>query len=417
MPHVPLGVSEKFKGHSKQGMYGDVIEEIDWSVGQVLEALDRYKLSENTMVIFTSDNGPWLSFGNHAGSTGGLREGKGTAFEGGPRVPAIMRWPGRIDAGSVCEKMASTIDILPTLSAIASANLPKHPIDGVNILPLLEGDKEANPRKHFFYYYGAELRGVREGKWKRVFEHRTRSYEDQPPGMDGHPGKYSFPTVSAALYDLETDIAETTDLSSEYPEVVARLDVLAEEARSKLGDRLRHRQGSEVRPPGRKGFERETTVKNMAAGCGVTLTDEPSIKYPVAGAGTLINGHLGSRDFHDGQWLGFEGNNMEATIDLGAIKTVQSVTAHFLRNQISWIFLPKEVSVAISTDGRSWHAVGKKQMDLIQDMSTEVVAVEIPVTETVRYVKVKGINIGRCPDWHAGDGGKAWLFCDEVVVV
>ncbi len=118
MPHVPLGVSDKFKGHSAQGMYGDVIEEIDWSVGQVLAALDRHQLAENTLVIFTSDNGPWLNFGNHAGSAAPLREGKGTAFEGGPRVPAIMRWPGRIEAGSVSGRMASTIDILPTLAVL-----------------------------------------------------------------------------------------------------------------------------------------------------------------------------------------------------------------------------------------------------------------------------------------------------------
>ncbi|MCP4711638.1 MAG: sulfatase, partial [Planctomycetes bacterium] len=134
MPHVPLGVSDKFRDQSAQGMYGDVMMEIDWSVGQVLQTLEKHNLQDDTLVIFTSDNGPWLNFGNHAGSALPLREGKGTMFEGGVRVPCIMRWPGRIPQGTVCDKMAATIDLLPTLAAVTSAPLPKNKIDGVNIL-------------------------------------------------------------------------------------------------------------------------------------------------------------------------------------------------------------------------------------------------------------------------------------------
>jgi arylsulfatase len=261
MPHVPLGVSDKFRGHSEQGMYGDVIEEIDWSVGQVLEALERHGVANDTLVIYTSDNGPWLNYGNHAGTVGPLREGKGTALEGGPRVPAIMRWPGRIAPGSVCTRMASTIDILPTLAAVTQAALPELEIDGVSIVPLLEGDESANPRNVFYFYYGPELRAVREGKWKRVFEHRTRSYVGVEPGMDGYPGPYAFPTIPAALYDLDNDIGETTDVAAEHSEVVARLDALAEEARRALGDRLTDRQGEEVREPGRRPLNRlEATI-------------------------------------------------------------------------------------------------------------------------------------------------------------
>ena len=252
MVHVPLGVSDRFRGHSEQGMYGDVVEEIDWSVGQVVQTLEQLGLTENTLVIFTSDNGPWLNFGNHAGSAWPLREGKGTAFEGGPRVPAIMRWPGRIPAGSVCTRMAATIDILPTIAAITGASLPDQTIDGISILPLFEGDQAAEPRTQFLFYYTGELRGVREGRWKRVYSHRTRSYAGVEPGRDGLPGPYAFPVVPAALYDLENDIGETTDVSRQYPEVVQRLDSLAEAAREALGDRLTGRRGSEVRPPGRR---------------------------------------------------------------------------------------------------------------------------------------------------------------------
>ena len=266
MPHVPLGVSDKFRGHSAHGLFGDVIEEIDWSVGQVLASLEQLGLAENTIVIFTSDNGPWLNFGNHAGSTGGLREGKGTAFEGGPRVPAIMRWPGNIEPGSICTEMASTIDLLPTIAAITGASLPEKPIDGVNILPLLLNETIRSPRKQFYFYYTAELRGVREGKWKRVYEHRTRSYAGVEPGRDGFPGPYAFPTVPTALYDLENDVGETTDVSADFPEIVARLDALAELARETLGDELTDREGSEVRPPGQRESERPDTATHPVEG-------------------------------------------------------------------------------------------------------------------------------------------------------
>ena len=129
--------------------------------------------------------------------------------------------------------------------------MPERTIDGVNILPLLEGEADANPRNVFWFYYTAELRAVREGKWKRVFEHRTRSYVGVEPGMDGHPGPYAFLTVPAALYDLRTDVGETTDVSADHPDVVARLEQIAETARATLGDRLTGREGTGVRPPGR----------------------------------------------------------------------------------------------------------------------------------------------------------------------
>ena len=152
LPHVPLAVSDKFKGKSKQGLYGDVMMEIDWSIGQILQTLKELKLEKNTLVIFTSDNGPWINYGNHAGSTGGLREGKGTSFEGGQRVPCLMLWKGTIPEGFVCNKLVSGIDILPTLAAISGAALPEKRIDGVNILSLMKGDINANPRKSFYFY-------------------------------------------------------------------------------------------------------------------------------------------------------------------------------------------------------------------------------------------------------------------------
>jgi arylsulfatase len=248
MPHVPLGVSEKFRGKSKQGLYGDVIMEIDWSVGQILQTLKKYDLDKNTLVIFTSDNGPWLNYGNHAGSAIPLREGKGTSWEGGARVPCIMRWPAKIEANTVCKKMAATIDLLPTITAIAGAPLPTKKVDGVNILPLLEGKKDANPRDYYYFYYGRELRGVRQGKWKLTFPHKHRSYEGLEPGKDGYPGPTKTAKTGLQLFDLENDIGETVNVLHKHPEVVTRLEILAQQAREDIGDRLHNMEGKNVRP-------------------------------------------------------------------------------------------------------------------------------------------------------------------------
>ncbi len=252
MPHVPLAVSDKFKGKSEQGLYGDVMMEIDWSVGEVIKALEKNGLTKNTLVIFTSDNGPWLNYGNHAGTTGGLREGKGSSYEGGQKVPCIMKWPGHIPAGIVCNKLASTIDILPTLAAITCSNLPKKKIDGVNILPLMLGNFEATPRNEFLYYYrDNQLEAVRKGQWKLVFDHHGRTYEGFLPGNDGMPGEVNenFPFVGG-LYDLRRDPGERYDVQALYPDVVADLKKLADAAREDLGDSLLKMKGKNVRPAG-----------------------------------------------------------------------------------------------------------------------------------------------------------------------
>lgn len=249
MVHTPLGVSDKFRGKSQQGKFGDVMMEVDWSVSEILKTLEKHDLTENTLVIFTSDNGPWLNFGKHAGSAGPFREGKGTSFEGGVRVPCIMRWPVQIPQGTVCRRMAATMDVLPTLAAITGAALPQNKIDGMNILPLLRGKTDANPRDHLFYYYGKELQAVRQGRWKLHFPHGYRSYKGVEPGKGGLPGPYAQGETGLELYDLENDIGETQDVAGNYPDIVERLTVLGERARKELGDK--DKAGEEVRPPGR----------------------------------------------------------------------------------------------------------------------------------------------------------------------
>ncbi|MDE3003445.1 MAG: sulfatase-like hydrolase/transferase [Gemmatimonadota bacterium] len=417
MPHVPLGVSDRFRGSSEQGMYGDVIQEIDWSVGQVLEALERNGVEDDTLVIFTSDNGPWLNYGNHGGSTGALREGKGTAFEGGPRVPAIMRWPGRIPAGVVCNRMASTIDVLPTVAAITGASLPTQPIDGVSILPLLLEEDGADPRQEFWFYYTGELRAVREGRWKRVFTHRTRSYVGVEPGMDGYPGPYAFPTVPDALYDLEADVGETVDVSADYPDVVARLEAIGELARAALGDRLMQRTGTEVRPPGRLSLGRPDTLAHAAVG-GVVIEATPTdVRYPGAGPDALVDGRVGSGDFRDGRWLAYDGVDFEATLDLGTPQTVARVGIDCLQVQSAWILLPRAIRASVSTDGQAWRDLPALMVAPEADDRVEARLLSVDVGGApVRYIRVHATNTQPLPEWHPGAGETGWIFVDEIVV-
>ncbi|RPD41099.1 sulfatase family protein [Chitinophaga barathri] len=252
MPHVPIAVSKKFQGSSGAGLFGDLMQELDASIGEVLKTLEENGLSKNTLVIFTSDNGPWLNYGNHAGSTGGLREGKGTSFEGGQRVPCIMQWPGHIPAGTVTNKVASTIDVLPTVATVCGANLPKNKIDGISILSLLNGEKGANPRDHFVYYYGNnQLEAIRKGNFKLVFPHKGRTYKLNLPGYDGFPGAQPNVDVPLGLYDLSMDPGETLDVQAQFPEVVKDLSALADTYRKTLGDALTNVKGTENREPGK----------------------------------------------------------------------------------------------------------------------------------------------------------------------
>lgn len=256
MPHVPLHVSGKFRGKTERGLYGDVIEEIDWSVGRVLETLKKLGLEENTWVIYASDNGPWLSYGNHAGSAGPLREGKGTNWEGGTRVPCLMRWPGKIPAGADTTDMLMTIDLLPTIAGRAGAKLPERRIDGMDVWPLISRQPgAANPHDGYWFYYETnQLQAVvsGDGRWKLQLPHTYRTMDGQPPGRDGTPGPYRDRKIEAAeLYDLASDVGEATDLAARHPDVVRRLEAIAEAARAELGDALTQRQGAGTRAAGR----------------------------------------------------------------------------------------------------------------------------------------------------------------------
>jgi arylsulfatase A len=236
MPHIPLYVSAKFKGHSEKGIYGDVIEEIDWSVGQINKTLKELGLDENTLVIFTCDNGPWLIFGDHGGSADPLREGKFTTFEGGQRVPCIMKWPEKIPAGKECTEIASTLDILPTLAKITRSNLSSKKIDGHNILNLMMAQKNAKSQtEEFFYYRGWALEAVRSGKWKLHLPHQyNKVIESEDGNVHGRKGFKA--EIELSLFDLSADVGETQNIAEKYPEVVKDLLSKIENMRNDLGD-------------------------------------------------------------------------------------------------------------------------------------------------------------------------------------
>jgi arylsulfatase A len=232
-PHVPLFASKDFVGKTERGLYGDVISEIDWSVGQILQRLRDRKLDQRTLVIFTSDNGPWLWYGEHGGSAGKLRAGKGTVFEGGQRVPCLAWWPGKIPAGSQSNALASSMDILPTAAHLAGASLPERTIDGKNILPLLVSPEKArSPHRYFHYFAGSALLAVRKGPWKLVLPHRSSVITE--PGRDGRPGARSNHQIPLSLFNLNSDVAESANLADANPKIVQELKEAANAMRKEL---------------------------------------------------------------------------------------------------------------------------------------------------------------------------------------
>ncbi|WP_433896218.1 sulfatase family protein [Sphingobacterium mizutaii] len=253
MTHVPIAASKKFRGTSEQGLFGDVMHEIDDSMEQILHALKSNGLSDNTIVIFTSDNGPWLNFGNHNGSSGGFREGKGASWEGGQRVPCIIYWPDKIKEGRINNNLTSSMDIFATVAELIDFKDNPNQIDGISFLSQIKDPKSAASRKSMYYYYNQnDLEAVRFENWKLVLPHKSRSYEGILPGNDGFGGNYKEHEVKTMeLYDLRRDPGERYNVIEQNPEVLEKLLEIADEARRDLGDNLTKSEGQNRRPLGR----------------------------------------------------------------------------------------------------------------------------------------------------------------------
>ncbi|MCF7817431.1 MAG: sulfatase [Kiritimatiellales bacterium] len=230
MPHVPLFASDAFKGKSKAGLYGDAVEEIDWAVGQILQCLAKEGLADNTLVVFTTDNGPWLSQGDQGGHALPLRNGKGSTFEGGMRVPCIMKMPGTIPAGTTCSELASTIDLLPTFGKMAGIPV-KHEIDGRDIGDLVKGKPGAKTPHEFFLYYLHDdtLAAIRMGDWKLILGVPVISYSQKVEAK-----QYSKETFEPELYNLRDDIGEQDNLYKQHPEIAEKMLARARTEAAKL---------------------------------------------------------------------------------------------------------------------------------------------------------------------------------------
>jgi arylsulfatase len=272
MPHVPITASGKFKGKSKRGLYGDAVEELDASVGRIMAALKEHDLEKNTLVIVFSDNGPFLSYGSHAGSAGPFREGKLTTFEGGVRVPFIVRWVDRVPPDAVRDDFLSGLDLLPSIARIVGAELPKAKIDGLELADLLLNGPQKACRETFAYYSGTELHAVRLGKWKLHLPHEYLTVNG-PPGKDGKPANfesmkpesieqsgirgiasrhgYKVEKLGLSLFDLATDPGESKNVAKDHPEIVAKMQALADGFRMDLGDSITGAKGTGLREPGR----------------------------------------------------------------------------------------------------------------------------------------------------------------------
>jgi arylsulfatase A-like enzyme len=228
MPHVPLFCSEKFKGKSGAGLYGDVMAEIDWSVGEITKALKANGVDDNTLVLFTSDNGPWISYGDHAGKTP-FREAKGTSFDGGTRSACIMKYPGKINTGTFSNRTFCSLDILPTVAHLTGAALPSNPIDGRNVWDLIVGKPGANnPSAYYPFSTGRTFEGIitGDGRWKLHLPHRYRTLVEA--GNDGAAGKYRQEQVELSLFDMANDPCETTNVLRKYPDIAEKLQQIAQ---------------------------------------------------------------------------------------------------------------------------------------------------------------------------------------------
>ncbi len=243
LPHIPVGASEDFKGRSAYGPYGDTIEEIDWSCGEIVKKLKELDLDENTLIVFTSDNGPWVETTrgmkpgagrfiprDHSGDASPLRGWKMSAWDGGCRVPCVMRWPAGIPAGGESDQLLSAMDLLPTFAKLAGAKPPKAELDGSDAADFLTGKAKESPREDYFYYTGCLLTGVRAGDWKLVLPRREN------PAGTGWWGRMIEAVEETQLFDLTKDPGESQNVAVAHPEVVKRLMARIERARAELGD-------------------------------------------------------------------------------------------------------------------------------------------------------------------------------------
>jgi arylsulfatase A len=395
MPHVPLHPGPKFAGQSPRGAYGDVVEEIDWSVGEIRKALKDRDLAENTLLIFTSDNGPWIIKGRQGGSAGPLRDGKGSTWEGGMREPAIAWWPGTIAAGTLSDFPASTLDLYPTLLQLAGQRPgPDYPADGRDISSLLKGT-DSLPVPRAFFYHGPDnrLQAVRSDRWKLHIQTNSQT------------GKQYFEEAPPLLFNLVADPGETDNLASEHPEVVKELLTLIDNHQTRLDTTLNF-------------FEVDRQARYQAhigLGKKITMASPPSPRY--GDAAVLVDGLPG--DPGDLQtFTGVQQADFQCTLDLGEALMAEKLRINFLHLPDQGVFLPENAEFFISLDGRSYKSRGiLDPYPSWEEVTQTLVPYEIQMrAQPVRYVKIVAKNRQRGPAGHESAGQPVWLMADELWV-
>lgn len=394
MPHLPLHPGADFAGKSKRGRYGDVVEEIDWSVGEVWKTIEAMGLSENTLLVFTSDNGPWIIKNEKGGSSGLLRDGKGSTWEGGMRVPGIAVWKNKIKAQTVCNQRASTLDLYHSFLKIAGQELPKHIVDGEDISDWLSGKLEPNDlRKTAYFYYGPKtLHAVRKGAWKLHVKTSSQT------GKDYFDGKLPL------LFNVETDPSEQYELSEKHPEIVADL----------MKEIDKHQQTIVDNPNFYKKDREHAEINHLGIGKKVTFATPlvAAYKYPQA----LTDGSKENPDYF--KYLpGVQQNDFEFVVDLESIQEIENIEVGFLQVVNNWIFLPEYVQISISKNGRQWKDLEEQDHEIaLTEVSASKYFSQKFEKQKAQFIKVFAKNIETCPGWHPFAGKGAWVFADEVIV-
>lgn len=432
-PHTPIVPTDEHIGTSRAGRYGDFVHQVDSIVGEILKTLDENDLTENTLIIFTSDNGSprmdgeglkdqvdsVLRYGHNPSYIFSGR--KADIWEGGHRVPFFARWPGKIKPGSKSNEVICLTDFFATCAAIMNDKLPDNAgEDSYNLLPLLTGEKINGPLREAIVHLGGDGSfSIRQGKWKL----------ELCPGSGGGGSlspetamRQNLPMIQ--LYDLENDIQEKNNLYQKYPEIVFRLTKLLE----KYVRDGRSTPGAPQKNTGEPDIWRflkvrdvkfdVTSVEHLAVGKKVRLLKNVPLKFTQNGLNVLTDGLRASSLYSDGYWVGVEGDDLEVLLDLGSITPVSKISAGFLQDQPFWIFLPLKVEFAFSKDGKHFYAThtvsGGKPVDddnrVIKEFSISAAG------ELCRFVRIKAEGVKTCPPWHKGAGGKAWVFADEIMV-
>ena len=426
-PHTPIVPAKKFQGKTGLGAYGDFVYQCDWTVGQIMQTIKKHGIIDNTIFIFTSDNGcaPGADF-EHLGQLGHdpsyiFRGYKADIYEGGHRIPFIVRWPEKIKPGSKSDQVICLTDLLATIADIVDKKLPDNAgEDSVSFLPDLLGAANKSLREATVHHSANGSFSIRKGKWKL----------ELCPGSGGwsHPIPEKAMMLGLSmlqLYDLSKDVKEQENLYMRYPDVVhdllTVLDKYVHTGRSTPGTPQKNDGNPDIWKPMQMRQQNYNIIKvdHLAVNKSIKSINNAIVKYGAdKGLALLVDGIQASSYYNDGYWLGVEKDDLEFVVDLKKVCDLQKVSITALCDQGMWIFHPLSVEISLSENGKDFF--NKKKIENTEITNSDLKNVKDFshnfVKTKARFIKLKVENIGICPEWHKGAGGKAWIFMDEVVV-